>query len=372
MICAMLLSVSCKTTWQAETDGPGRQEDRKPAAAPFEIEDWRPLPPAPDESDWIRMSSGEWLRGEIEILQDEILEFDSEDLGNLEIDWEDVVEVRSPRIHSFRFDGNVTAVGTLVVRDDYVIVGGEEEQFFDRASLLTILPGKPTEFNYWSGTVGVGLASRSGNTDQREYTGYFNLLRRKLGSRYTADYIGNYGELDGDRNLNNHRLNTKFDAFLTRRFFLTPLGLEGYRDPFQNIDHQLTPFTGLGYIILDEHGFDWEIEGLVGYRYTVFDSVEVGEDRTDTDTTFIGITKYEMDITKDLEFMLDYSIRIPYGDLGAANQHAVTSVSVDVGHLVDLNVMFTWDRVGDPEPDANGVVPEKNDYRLVVGLELEF
>ena len=56
----------------------------------------------------------------------------------------------------------------------------------------------------------------------------------------------------------------------------------------------------------------------------------------------------------------------------AANQHATTSVSVDVGHFVDLNVMFTWDRVGDPEPDANGVVPEKNDYRLVVGLELEF
>ena len=62
---------------------------------------WQPPPPNPTALDWIRMSSGEWLAGEILVLRDDDFEFDSEDLDGLTLDWRDIVENPS----SFMFFG---------------------------------------------------------------------------------------------------------------------------------------------------------------------------------------------------------------------------------------------------------------------------
>jgi hypothetical protein len=50
-------------------------------------------------SDWIRLASDEWLRGEIELLRDESLEFESEELDTLELDWDKVVEQTIRPLH---------------------------------------------------------------------------------------------------------------------------------------------------------------------------------------------------------------------------------------------------------------------------------
>ena len=52
----------------------------------------------PDTSggfDWIELTSGEWLKGEIKSMQNDKLEFDSDKLGLLTLDWEDVRQVRA-------------------------------------------------------------------------------------------------------------------------------------------------------------------------------------------------------------------------------------------------------------------------------------
>ena len=59
---------------------------------------------------------------------------------------------------------------------------------------------------------------------------------------------------------------------------MTPLSIQLYRDPFQNIDLQATPATGVGFHILDQGDLKWDLEPTIGYRYTRFDSVEPGED----------------------------------------------------------------------------------------------
>jgi hypothetical protein len=33
---------------------------------------------------------------------------------------------------------------------------------------------------------------------------------------------------------------------------------------------------------------------------------------------------------------------------------------------------FVWDRVQEPRPESSGVVPEKDDYRLIVGVGFDF
>ena len=48
---------------------------------------WTPPPPSKEERDWVHLSSGEWLWGTIDLMRDESLEFDSEELDVVTIDW---------------------------------------------------------------------------------------------------------------------------------------------------------------------------------------------------------------------------------------------------------------------------------------------
>ena len=56
-------------------------------------------PPADDKFDWIQLESDEWLKGEIIALYNFILEFDSDELGVLKFDWDDVRQLRSAGAH---------------------------------------------------------------------------------------------------------------------------------------------------------------------------------------------------------------------------------------------------------------------------------
>lgn len=48
-----------------------------------------PPQPGTGDFDWIQFKNGEWLKGEIEELQDEDFSFESDELDTLQIDWKD-------------------------------------------------------------------------------------------------------------------------------------------------------------------------------------------------------------------------------------------------------------------------------------------
>ena len=51
---------------------------------------------SPDGFDWIELTNGEWLKGEIISMYDRELEFDSDELGDLTFDFDDIKEIRGP------------------------------------------------------------------------------------------------------------------------------------------------------------------------------------------------------------------------------------------------------------------------------------
>jgi len=59
-----------------------------------------PPDPSPLQYDWIRLVSGEWRKGEIELMRSDRLEFESDELDSLKLDWENVAEVRTIRTHT--------------------------------------------------------------------------------------------------------------------------------------------------------------------------------------------------------------------------------------------------------------------------------
>ena len=71
-------------------------EARSTKAGPT-VAPWKPPVPGSDKFDWVQLKSGEWLKGEIQVMRKESLEFESDELDTLNLDWDDVLEVRSPR-----------------------------------------------------------------------------------------------------------------------------------------------------------------------------------------------------------------------------------------------------------------------------------
>ena len=112
----------------------------------------------PDEFDWIQLTSGEWLKGEIKSLYDRKLEFDSVKLDLQEFDWKDVKQVRGPRIFSVRLAGPVTVYGILQITENKVIVtNGDDQQVFNRDRLFAIVPKAEKRIKCWSGKISFGF-----------------------------------------------------------------------------------------------------------------------------------------------------------------------------------------------------------------------
>ena len=47
-------------------------------------------------------------------------------------------------------------------------------------------------------------------------------------------------------------------------------------------------------------------------------------------------------------------------------------LSFDLTTVWEFEAAFTWDHVQTPTPDAEGVTPERDDYRLSYGLSVDF
>lgn len=349
----------------AGTCGP----ERELAGAPSP---WTAPRPDTGTADWVRLSSGEWLKGKIVALQNDRLEFESNTLGVVRVGWSKVAELLLSRPGTVLLANREEVVGTLWLRDGELAVGADEPRRIPRSQVLAIVPGAPREISYWTGKASLGLTLRSGNTDQTEFTALGLLRRRTALTRFFVDYNGSLGRLEAEQNVNNHRVESRFDVFLTRRLYLEPLGVEAFRDPFQNIDIRVTPSAGLGYTLLDFGDLDWEVSVGGGVRYTSYSSVRAGEDAEETTATVRFGTRFNTAITDRVDFSLSYSAQMGAPDVEGTNHHTLALISVELTRSLDLDVSLVWDRVGDPRPSDDGEVPQKDDFRLSVGLGVSF
>lgn len=73
-----------------------------------------------------------------------------------------------------------------------------------------------------------------------------------------------------------------------------------------------------------------------------------------------------------LELDNKYRIQFVAEESGTCNHHLVASVETDITILVSLDVTWIWDRIEDPRPDSDGVIPARDGFRTSVGLTFEF
>jgi len=351
---------------------------RAPPALPSYVKRTREppfRPPEPDAKnwDWVELTSDEWLKGEFKYMRDHTLEIDSDELDDLKFSWRKVKVFRSPRRMTVLLENQATISGAVAVQENEVVVkDGEEFVVFPRRNLVTIVPAGEGALAFWSGKLSLGFAASTGNTDQVDTSLAFSLRRRAPRSRFLLDYLGSFSRVNGEDTVDNQRLAGRYDLFLARRWYATPLAADVYRDPFQNIAVRVTPMAGAGYYLFkkdyDQGVVDWDVSVLGGYRFTEFDSGASSEGTFNVAFT----TGVEWDVTEKLDLELHYDLQLGLPDVEDTNQNLTLKLSWDVWKDLDFDFTFVWNFVGQPRADADGVVPEKNDLRFIFGVGWDF
>lgn len=335
-------------------------------------QEFAPPPPSAKSKDWVKMTSGEWLRGEIHWLRDDDLEFDSEEFEVLTLDWDDVAELVSPRALTYSFVGDIVFTGTARMKDGVIKVRSDGTLHeFSRHDVISIIEGTGSEWDFWSGKVSVGFVGRAGNTDQTDMNALVFFRRDAAKTRLDFNYAGNLGELNGEQNVNNHLGGATLNLFLSRGVFVTPVGLELYADEFQNIDLRLSVAAGVGIFVVRTKPLEWFFELGAGYLHTQYISVEPGQESIDNSASLIPITSLDWNATDDIELNLSYNATIGMPEAKNTYHHVVALFDIDVIGILDFTTSITWDRVETPKPRADGSVPARDDFRTAFGLGID-
>jgi len=186
------------------------------------------------------------------------------------------------------------------------------------------------------------------------------------------NYLGNFTQTDGTTTSDNQQAVVDWNWFISHRFYLTPVNVEYYRDPFQNISAKWTLGAGAGYQILDTSKVGWSVDFGLAYQRTRFNTVMPTESETaNTPTLRIG-THYDNELTRWLDLFVDLRLFVVNKDAGTYTHRFQTGLDIDLVGDLDLNFSWIWDHIEDPRPNAGGVTPRNDDFRTIFGIGYTF
>lgn len=381
---ALLLAMSTTVLWADEIDSQNvdesvdeppkteRPPDYEAELPPDYVMEWEPTAV---DYDWIQLTSGEWLKGEFKSMYNKSVEFDSDKLDLLNIDWEDVKFLKTHQNSQISIEGQRQPIsGKLKIQGNKITVTQDSGiKIFNRSELIALTPTGEREVDLWSIKFNLNLSGKTGNTRQLDYGSKLNVKRRTARSRFVIDYIGNITKTQDTNDVfietvNNHRLNISDHIYATRKFFFTPVSLEYYRDPFQNIDYRDTLGIGVGYTLIDNSWLEWDVNGGPAYVVIKYLSVAAGEEqKVKSGAVQLG-TYMDAELTSTLDLTFKYEMQSSRESAGGYTHHMITSFESEITGSLDFDISFVWDRIGSPAADENGNIPKKDDYRLMLGI----
>ncbi len=325
-----------------------------------------------DEWDWIKLDSGEWLKGELRVMYEEEVEFDSDHFGVITIDWEDIEEIHTASPQMIRTNNRTSVVGKLKLKGQTATLSTQSDiEEVDRKDIVSIASGEPRERDSWNVKFSFGSNVRSGNIEQADYSAKATLQRRTALTRLYWDYTGNYSFTEEIETANSHRSNGYFDYFFSKRFFVRPLSAEYFRDPFQNISHRQTYSASLGYTIIDKKDLQVDITGGPSWQKIQYQDVLPGEDPSKSSVGGIITAVIDWEVTDWMDFIGTYRAQYASDEAGGITSHSDSTLEIEVTDNIDLNFSFIWDRMNNPVADENGTIPKKDDFRVIFGVGLD-
>ncbi|MBD1389592.1 DUF481 domain-containing protein [Neiella sp. HB171785] len=334
---------------------------------------WTPPPPKSVNSTWVQLVSGEWVKGDVISMYQDRLHFDSDKLGVLSIKWGDIVTIHASGEFGIFTETDGKVIGQLDrIGDKVVIASSDSQRIYDAFDVVSIAPREERAFSQWSAKVSLGYSVRQGNNDESEFNASADIKRQTANTRATIDYLGYMSVKDDSQTANNHRLKGVYDRFVSRKFFWRTFQGELFIDKFQNIERRTTVGSGFGYRLIENDTTDWDISTTLGYQITRFDSVEVGQQDDERTPALTASTVYDTELTHWIDWKTSMQLMIVNEVSGRYTHHLVSTISTEITKYIDFDVSVVWDRTDNPRADADGVIPEKDDYRMVVGIGIDY
>lgn len=334
---------------------------------------WYPPKDRPAKWEWVELTSGEWLKGDIKGIRSDKMDFDSDQFDELTLDMEDVVQTYSSAVNTFVFTHRRVVIGIgRITAKEVIIETAAGEMRYPRQQLLSLVVGDHNEWKLWSGSVTVGVSATSGNTEQTTANLQATANRKGAFLGLGFNYIGNLGSSDNVTNVNNQQMNFQSELFIYDRFYLIPASFEYYSDEFQNIDLRIRPGAGVGYKLLDEKDYTWTINGTALYELQEsISSSQAGDSRFESFA--LGLkTNLEYDITSDITLTASYGVTLAIPSTSNVDQQIIAKLDVDITKHLSLTATANWQRIGEPVPLEDGTVPKRNDLILTMGASLDF
>lgn len=337
-----------------------------------------------DTDDWIQLTTGEWLSGDLHWLRPKGLEagkninFYSNKLDALTLSWGSIASVHSPKIKSYKFKDNTTVAGKAMITKDLVIVETDEGVVtHPRSELVSISEGPPRERTWWSTMLSLGFSANAGNTSQGSLTTQWSLARQDGLSLVGLNYNGTVAYTDGELNVNRHLGDVDTALFLWDRVYLIPIDAQLLYDAFQNIKLRATPGAGAGVYLFNKtrdrrnhtNQFEWDVQGGLGYQFLKLLSAAPGVTNPQNDGFVMLRTHWKLEFLNDnVELTVDWRTNLVYTRFGSTNHTGTADVSVEITDTFNFVTSFLFLRTRDPLPRADGTEPKSNDYQVVVSL----
>lgn len=324
--------------------------------------------PEPTEKfDWIQLTSGEWLKGTLEAVEWGQVYFDSDKLGELTLDWDDLAGVYTERVMVVFYGEGQLSVGKLHTSLGQLQVGGPEHSI-PLEEVIRIALGAPTERERWYGDISLGGSLRRGTSNELDADLSFRVKRQAAKSTLQLSYYGNYSDYDGEVIASDHIGNLTYDYRINREWFMRPLGIEYQRDPIQNLDSQWTLGVGAGYYFYDQDKITWDLSAGPGYqRVTYLDSEATADSAIDTEALYLT-TSIDAELTADIDVLFTYRAIMVKEEAGGLKQRATFAIDFDLTDRLDLRLSSYWDKTQNPQSTGDNDTPEPVDLRFSIGI----
>jgi len=325
-----------------------------------------------DTSDWIRTKSGEWLRGGVDWMRDDIMEFDSDEFGPLEIHMRDVAGVHAPDADTYVFDDRTSLHGRAMITAEHVIVETEAGvEVRPRETLWAIVEGGGRELDYWSTRLDLGLSANRGNSNQVDFNVGWQLVREDKRTLTELIYSLNLGRAEGEQTVARHIVGFRNKVWITEIFFVEPIVGHLLNDKFQDIRLRAAPAATVGVRFLNRPNTWWNVSTGPGYQYLNLYNPFVGVDDPQHDGLVRFATRARFDMTDDIYLLIFWGTNLTYTTVGNTNHTGTADLFMEITNIFNFNVSFLYLRTEEPPPRANGTFPVKNDFQLILGVALQ-
>lgn len=317
-------------------------------------------------ADKVTLKSGSYLTGEAGVIQDGVLQFKSDDLGDVKIKIDSIAQLDSARQHVVQYLDNSREDKILTVKDGTLCDGNGK---LDMSKVKATDPNEET----WHGSVNVAYQAQRGNTFENSVSVIANLNRRWEKDRLAIDFGYFYseeGKSSSDKSKTTDRIEAevKHDHFWREKVYSYE-DLRYDRDMLQQLTGRYRLGLGGGYQWLDNRVFEstgkWNFNQEVGVNWIK----EEYRGPSDAKKEGFAALRYAHHLgylpkwTEGLELFHNFEYIPEVDDWEKYLIKADVGFTTKIIKNIDLLAKIEWDYNSKPGDDR-----KKSDYRYIVGL----